>query len=72
MSAVARPFNIIGWAQALYDFSARDMRELTLKEGDLVGIISKAGGHRGWWKGSVGEKVTRFRLLLWLYYRNLL
>ncbi|XP_072015671.1 guanine nucleotide exchange factor VAV2-like isoform X3 [Amphiura filiformis] len=55
-----RPFNIIGWAQALYDFAARDMRELTLKEGDLVGIISKAGGHRGWWKGSVGEKIGYF------------
>ena len=48
---------MIGQAKAMYDFSARDTRELTLRENEMVAIISKAGGHRGWWKGCIGDRV---------------
>lgn len=53
-------YNVIGQAKAMYDFSARDTRELTLRENEMVAIISKAGGHRGWWKGCIGERVGYF------------
>ncbi|XP_072176328.1 guanine nucleotide exchange factor VAV2-like [Diadema setosum] len=55
-----RRYNVIGHAKAMYDFSARDTRELTLMENEEVAIISKAGGHRGWWKGCIGDRVGYF------------
>eukprot|EP00057_Strongylocentrotus_purpuratus_P022600 XP_011677074.1 PREDICTED: guanine nucleotide exchange factor VAV3 isoform X6 [Strongylocentrotus purpuratus] len=53
-------YNVTGQAKAMYDFSARDTRELTLRENEMVAIISKAGGHRGWWKGCIGDRVGYF------------
>nr|XP_054769425.1 guanine nucleotide exchange factor VAV2-like [Lytechinus pictus] len=53
-------YQVIGQARALYDFSARDTRELSLKENEVVAIVSKAGGHKGWWKGCVGDRVGYF------------
>ncbi|XP_071948416.1 guanine nucleotide exchange factor VAV2-like isoform X2 [Antedon mediterranea] len=52
--------NVVSYGTALYDFSARGIRELSLKTGQTVAIISKAGGHRGWWKGRVGDKEGYF------------
>ncbi|GCB83371.1 hypothetical protein scyTo_0023464, partial [Scyliorhinus torazame] len=46
----------IGMATARYNFAARDMRELTLREGDVVKIYSKIGGDQGWWKGEAKGK----------------
>ncbi|XP_033095457.1 guanine nucleotide exchange factor VAV3-like isoform X2 [Anneissia japonica] len=56
----AAGYKVEGYATALYDFAARGMRELSLKAGQTVAIISKAGGHRGWWKGRVGDKEGYF------------
>ncbi|XP_041482210.1 guanine nucleotide exchange factor VAV2-like isoform X2 [Lytechinus variegatus] len=53
-------YQVIGHARALYDFSARDTRELSLKENEVVAIVSKAGGHKGWWKGCIGDRVGYF------------
>ncbi|XP_053310589.1 proto-oncogene vav [Spea bombifrons] len=48
-----------GSARARYDFCARDRTELSLKEGDIIRILSKKG-HQGWWKGEVYGKVGWF------------
>ncbi|CAH2222196.1 proto-oncogene vav isoform X1 [Pelobates cultripes] len=48
-----------GSARARYDFCARDRTELSLKEGDVIRILSKKG-HQGWWKGEVYGKVGWF------------
>ncbi|XP_072343921.1 LOW QUALITY PROTEIN: guanine nucleotide exchange factor VAV2-like [Scyliorhinus torazame] len=50
----------IGMATARYNFAARDMRELTLREGDVVKIYSKIGGDQGWWKGEAKGKIGWF------------
>ncbi|KAM8793923.1 proto-oncogene vav [Eudromia elegans] len=48
-----------GSAKARYDFCARDRTELTLKEGDVVRVLSKKG-HPGWWKGEIYGRVGWF------------
>ncbi|XP_068124908.1 proto-oncogene vav isoform X2 [Hyperolius riggenbachi] len=48
-----------GSARARYDFCARDRTELSLKEGDVIRILSKKG-HQGWWKGEVYGKIGWF------------
>ncbi|CAL8323944.1 unnamed protein product [Boreogadus saida] len=49
----------MGVAVARYDFSSRDMRELSLQEGDLVTIYTKTGAN-GWWRGEVNGRVGWF------------
>jgi hypothetical protein len=46
----------VGMVRARYDFSARDRKELSLREGDTIKIISKKGPS-GWWKGEVYGRV---------------
>ncbi|CAL8331013.1 unnamed protein product [Lota lota] len=48
-----------GMVRARYDFSARDRKELSLREGDTIKIISKKGPS-GWWKGEVYGRVGLF------------
>ncbi|XP_065715371.1 proto-oncogene vav isoform X1 [Patagioenas fasciata] len=48
-----------GSAKARYDFSARDRTELTLREGDVIRVLSKKG-HPGWWKGEIYGRVGWF------------
>ncbi|NWX94489.1 VAV protein, partial [Nothoprocta pentlandii] len=48
-----------GSAKVRYDFCARDRTELTLKEGDVIRILSKKG-HPGWWKGEIYGRVGWF------------
>ncbi|KAI1900595.1 hypothetical protein AGOR_G00051540 [Albula goreensis] len=50
----------IGTAVARYNFASRDLRELSLREGDVVKIFSKIGGDQGWWKGEVNGRVGWF------------
>ncbi|KAJ3611748.1 hypothetical protein NHX12_021762, partial [Muraenolepis orangiensis] len=50
---------VLGVAVARYDFSSRDMRELSLMEGDLVNIYTKSGAN-GWWRGEVNGRVGWF------------
>ena len=45
-----------GSAKARYDFCARDRTELTLREGDIIHVLSKKG-HPGWWKGEIYGRV---------------
>lgn len=49
---------VIGTAVARYNFAARDMRELSLREGDVVKIYSRIGGDQGWWKGEANGRVS--------------
>lgn len=48
---------VVSTAVARYNFAARDMRELSLREGDIVKIYSKIGGDQGWWKGEANGRV---------------
>ncbi|XP_035235962.1 guanine nucleotide exchange factor VAV2-like isoform X4 [Anguilla anguilla] len=50
----------IGTAIARYNFAVRDLRELSLREGDIVKIYSKIGGDQGWWKGEASGRVGWF------------
>ncbi|XP_061117093.1 guanine nucleotide exchange factor VAV2-like isoform X1 [Conger conger] len=50
----------VGTAIARYNFAARDLRELSLREGDVVKIYSKIGGDQGWWKGEANGRVGWF------------
>lgn len=49
-----------GSAKARYDFCARDRTELTLREGDIIRVLSKKG-HPGWWKGEIYGRVRPLR-----------
>uniref|UniRef100_A0A3Q1AVM2 Vav 2 guanine nucleotide exchange factor n=1 Tax=Amphiprion ocellaris TaxID=80972 RepID=A0A3Q1AVM2_AMPOC len=51
---------VVSTAVARYNFAARDMRELSLREGDIVKIYSKIGGDQGWWKGEANGRVRTF------------
>ncbi|KAM5259570.1 LOW QUALITY PROTEIN: guanine nucleotide exchange factor VAV2 [Hipposideros larvatus] len=51
---------VIGTAVARYNFAARDMRELSLREGDVVKIYSRIGGDQGWWRGETNGRVGWF------------
>ncbi|XP_072273846.1 proto-oncogene vav [Pyxicephalus adspersus] len=57
--AVDKRMKYFGSARARYDFCARDRTELSLKEGDIIKILSKKG-HQGWWKGEVYGKIGWF------------
>ncbi|XP_056366447.1 proto-oncogene vav [Oenanthe melanoleuca] len=48
-----------GSAKARYDFSARDRTELSLREGDIVRVLSKRG-QPGWWRGEIYGRVGWF------------
>ncbi|XP_029470780.1 guanine nucleotide exchange factor VAV2 isoform X1 [Rhinatrema bivittatum] len=50
----------VGTAVARYNFAARDMRELSLREGDVVKIYSRIGGDQGWWKGETNGRIGWF------------
>ncbi|KAG8191668.1 hypothetical protein JTE90_016456 [Oedothorax gibbosus] len=51
---------ILGYAEALYEFEATAANMLSLKVGDRIAVLSKAGNQKGWWKGQVGENVGYF------------
>ncbi|KAI4901501.1 hypothetical protein NFI96_012303, partial [Prochilodus magdalenae] len=51
---------VVSTAVARYNFAARDMRELSLREGDIVRIYSKIGGDQGWWKGEANGRIGWF------------
>lgn len=42
---------VIGLCRVEYDYSATALNQLTIRAGDIIEIISKAAGTRGWWKG---------------------
>ncbi|KAJ1077663.1 hypothetical protein K5549_010990 [Capra hircus] len=53
---------VIGTAVARYNFAARDLRELSLREGDVVKIYSRIGGDQGWWKGETNGRKDAYTL----------
>ena len=36
---------------------ATHSNQLSLRKGDIVGLVSFVGDERGWWKGSIDGKV---------------
>ncbi|CAB1342982.1 unnamed protein product, partial [Coregonus sp. 'balchen'] len=44
------------YCKATFAFEATNEDELTLKEGDVIQILSKNTGEPGWWRGEVGGK----------------
>ena len=44
--------------KALYDYDARDVDELTFKEGQFIELISEDPS--GWWQGKIGAKSGLF------------
>ncbi|XP_041720867.1 CD2-associated protein isoform X1 [Coregonus clupeaformis] len=44
------------YCKATFAFEATNEDELTLKEGDVIQILSKDTGEPGWWRGEVGGK----------------
>jgi len=48
---------MIGYCIAQYDYEATQPNQLSLSEGDRIGIISKAGEATGWWKGNNNGRV---------------
>jgi SH3 domain len=45
---------IIGYCRALYDYSARNQRELSFRVDDIITITSNKGL---WWKGELDGRV---------------
>lgn len=46
---------VVAIAVARYDFCARDTRELSLLQGDIIKVHTKM--HNGWWKGEIDGRV---------------
>ncbi|XP_023830007.1 CD2-associated protein isoform X2 [Salvelinus sp. IW2-2015] len=44
------------YCKATFAFEATNEDELTLKEGDVIQILSKDTGEPGWWRGEIGGK----------------
>ncbi|XP_055005400.1 CD2-associated protein [Boleophthalmus pectinirostris] len=44
------------YCKVTFAFEATNEDELTLKEGDIIHILSKDTGEPGWWRGEVGGK----------------
>ena len=52
---------VICYCYALYDYLALEPNQLSLRRGDRVAVVSKAGASRGWWKGRLRGKVNPFQ-----------
>lgn len=50
---------VVGIAVARYNFCSRDMREISLQQGDIIKIYTKMSN--GWWKGEVDGRVGLLR-----------
>lgn len=46
--------------QVKYSYKAQNEDELSLKEGDIITLISKDGQDLGWWKGELNGKIGVF------------
>jgi len=54
--------NFIGYCYAMYDYAAVAPNQISLREGDRIGIMSKGGESRGWWKGRNGSQVSKLHV----------
>jgi len=48
---------VIGYCIAQYDYEATATNQISLREGDRIAIVSKAGEATGWWKGNNNGRV---------------
>jgi len=46
--------------RVLFPYEAANEDELTLKEGDLIMLLSREVADKGWWKGELRGKVGVF------------
>ena len=46
--------------RALFAYQRQNEDELTLKEGDIVTIVSKESDDKGWWRGELAGKIGVF------------
>lgn len=46
--------------RALFPYEAANEDELTLKEGDLITLLSREVADKGWWRGELRGKVGVF------------
>jgi len=52
---------VVGYCSALYDYSATEPSQLSLRKDEMITILSKADESKGWWRGeSRGGKVGIF------------
>uniref|UniRef100_T1IVA4 Protein vav n=1 Tax=Strigamia maritima TaxID=126957 RepID=T1IVA4_STRMM len=51
---------LLGYAVANFEFAGTAANMLTLKKGDIISILCKRGGDKGWWKGQLNAKVGFF------------
>ena len=51
---------VIGYCEAQYDYSPMEPNQIAFKVGDQIAILSKSRGNRGWWKGQIDGKVSRY------------
>lgn len=58
-SSVTQP---ICFAIAMYSFTGSSSNLLSLKKGDKIAVLSKAGEEKGWWKGQIGDRIGYFPL----------
>jgi guanine nucleotide exchange factor VAV len=54
--------SIVAYAIALYSFTGNSNNLLSLRKGDKVAILSKAGQAKGWWKGQINDRIGYFPL----------
>jgi len=59
--------NSIGYCRAIYNYAAVAPNQISMREGDVIAIISKNSEAQGLWKGRNGEQVhcARLHLRLW-------
>lgn len=50
----------VRYAEAIYDFQANAANMLSLRKGDRIIILSKAGNDKGWWKGQIDDRIGYF------------
>ena len=53
-------FPVREMARCFYNYTAQNEDELSMKEGDIVYIVSKECEDDGWWKGELKGKVGVF------------
>lgn len=61
-SSTDSSFTPIAWAIAVYSFTGSSSNLLSLKKGDKIAVLSKAGEGKGWWKGQIDDRIGYFPL----------
>lgn len=47
-------------AVAEFDFNPAESNQLPLKKGCQVTVLSKEGDYKGWWKGKIQDRVSKY------------